>query len=159
MNINSKTISWLILAGGLFFYLWNITDNQFTYATIFMTGSILLWMFIGFTTDSFDNKEFAQVLSGAGFLLALSVFFLYGLEEMPYPTGAIVFHSDGIAKALGLGIVASLPLLFGIADIETGNTKTQPSTASTSAEPTVIVDHEDYELADVEDLTSGEFDI
>ena len=159
MNINSKTISWLILAGGLFLYLWNITDNQFTYATIFMAGSILLWMFVGFTTDSFDNKEFAQVLSGAGFLLALSVFFLYGLEEMPYPAGAILFHSDGIAKALGLGIVASLPLLFGIADVETSNADTQTSTAPASSEPTVIVDHEDYELADVEDLTSGEFDI
>ena len=160
MNINSKTISWLILAGGLFLYLWNITDNQFTYATIFMAGSILLWMFVGFTTDSFDNKEFAQVLSGAGFLLALSVFFLYGLEEMSYPAGAIVFHSDGIAKALGLGIIASLPLLFGITDVETtSNTDTQTSTASASSEPMVIVEHEDYELADVEDLTSGEFDI
>ena len=104
MYIDSKAISWLILAGGLFLYLWNITDNQFTYATICMAGSILLWMFIGFTTDSFDNNEFSQVLSGAGFLLAVSVFFLYGLEEMPYPTGAIVFHSDGIAKALGRGI-------------------------------------------------------
>ena len=157
MYINVKAISWLILAGGLFLYLWNVTDNQFTYATIFMAGSILLWMFIGLTTDSFDNKEFAQVLSGAGFLLALSVFFLYGLEEMPYPAGAIVFHSDGIAKALGLGIVASLPLFFRITDAETGNTDTQ--TCAASAEPTVVVDHEDYELADVEDLTSGEFDI
>jgi len=159
MNINSKIISWLILTGGLFLYLWNITDNQFSYATIFMAGSILLWMFVGFTTDSFDNKEFAQVLSGAGFLLALSVFFLYGLEEMSYPAGAIVFHSDGIAKALGLGIAASLPLLFGITDVESSNTDTQTSTASDSTKPTVIVDHKDYELADVEDLTSGEFDI
>ena len=159
MYINSKTISWLILAGGLFLYLWNITDNQFTYATIFMAGSILLWMLVGFSTDSFDNKEFAQVLSGAGFLLAVSVFFLYGLEEMPYPTGAIVFHSDGIAKALGLGIAASLPLLFGIVKVETNKTDAQASTASVSTEPMVIVDHEDFELADVEDLTSGEFDI
>jgi len=159
MYINSKAISWLILAGGLFLYLWNIADNQFTYATIFMAGSILLWMFVGFITDSFDNKEFAQVLSGAGFLLAISVFFLYGLEEMPYPTGAIVFHSDGIAKALGIGIAASLPLLFGIADVETNNTDAQASTTSESIEPTVVVDHEDYELADVDDLTSGEFDI
>ena len=102
-------------------------------------------------------KNLHKCLSGAVFLLAISVFFLYGLEEMPYPAGAIVFHSDGIAKALGLGIVASLPLLFGIADIETSNTDTQISTVS--AEPTVIIDHEDYELADVEDLTSGEFDI
>ena len=124
-----------------------------------MTGSILLWMFIGFTTDSFVNKEFAQVLSGAGFLLAISVFFLYGLEEMPYPAGAIVFHSDGIAQALGLGIVASLPLLFGITDVEASNADTQTSTAPASSESTVIVDHEDFELADVEDLTSGEFDI
>ena len=159
MYIDSKAISWLILAGGLFLYLWNITDNQFTYATICMAGSILLWMIIGFTTDSFDNKEFAQVLSGAGFLLAVSVFFLYGLEEMPYPTGAIVFHSDGIAKALGLGIVASLPLLFGIVGVETNKTDAQASTASVSTEPMVIVDHEDFELADIEDLTSGEFDI
>ena len=159
MYINSKAISWLILAGGLFLYLWNITDNQFTYATIFMAGSILLWMFIGFTTDSFDNKEFAQVLSGAGFLLAISVFFLYGLEEISYPAGAIVFHSDGIAKALGLGIAASLPLLFGITNVEASNASTQTSTSSATTEPTIVVQHEDYELADVDDLTSGEFDI
>ena len=159
MYIDSKAISWFILAGGLFLYLWNITDNQFTYATICMAGSILLWMFIGFTTDSFVNKEFAQVLSGAGFLLAVSVFFLYGLEEMPYPAGAIVFHSDGIAKALGLGIAASLPLLFGIVKIETSNIDVQTSTASPPVEPTIIVEHDDFELADIEDLTSGEFDI
>ena len=159
MYINSKAMSWLILAGGLLLYLWNITDNQFSYATIFMAGSILLWMFVGFTTDSFNNKEFAQILSGAGFLLALSVFFLYGLEEISYPAGAIVFHSDGIAKALGLGIAASLPLLFGIANVGARHTNSQTSASSTSTEPTVIVDHEDYELADVDDLTSGEFDI
>ena len=159
MNINSKTISWLILAGGLFLYLWNIIDNQFTYAAIFMAGSILLWMFVGLTTDSFDNKEFAQVLSGAGFLLAISVFFLYGLEEISYPAGAIVFHSDGIAKALGLGIAASLPLLFDIANVKASNANAQTTTTSPATEPTIVVEHDDYELADVDDLTSGEFDI
>ena len=33
-------------------------------------------------------------------LLALSIFFLYGIEEVPHPIGAIVFHSGGIAGAL-----------------------------------------------------------
>jgi hypothetical protein len=159
MYIDSKAISWLILAGGLFLYLWNITEGEFVYATIFMASSILLWMFVGFTTDSFDNKEFSQVLSGAGFLLAISVFFLYGLEEMPYPSGAIVFHSDGIAKALGLGIAASLPLLFGMTNIESNQNSSQPNKAVATTGSTVVVDHEDYELADVDDLTSGEFDI
>ena len=159
MYIDSKAISWLILAGGLFLYLWNIVENEFVYATIFMASSILLWMFVGFITDSFDNKEFLQVLSGTGFLLSISVFFYYGLEEMPYPSGAIVFHSDGIAKALGLGIAASLPLLFGIDNVEAKHTHSKTSVSSASTEPTVVVDHEDYELADVDDLTSGEFDI
>jgi len=161
MYIDSKVISWLILAGGLFLYLWNIAENEFIYATIFMASSILLWMFVGFSTNSFVNKEFAQILSGAGFLLSISVFFLYGLEEMPYPSGAIVFHSDGIAKALGLGIIASLPLLLVTNNIETGNTKSSKSNLSSAqpAEPTIVVDDEDYELADVADLTSGEFDI
>jgi hypothetical protein len=159
MYIDSKAISWLILAGGLFLYLWNITENEFVYATIFMASSILLWMFVGFTTDSFDNKEFSQVLSGAGFLLAISVFFLYGLEEMPYPSGSFVFHSDGIAKALGLGIAASLPLLFGMDDFEVNQNSSQPNKAVATTKSTIVVDHEDFELADVEDLTSGEFDI
>ena len=159
MYIDSKAISWLILAGGLFLYLWNITENEFVYATIFMASSILLWIFAGFTTESFDNKEFSHVLSGSGFLLAISVFFLYGLEEMPYPSGAIVFHSDGIAKALGLGIAASLPLLFGMSNIEPNQNSSQPNKTVATSESTIVVDHEDYELADVDDLTSGEFDI
>jgi hypothetical protein len=92
--------------------------------------------------------------------IAISVFFLFGLEEMPYPAGAIVFHSDGIAKALGLGIVASLPLLFSIVDVdESSNADAQTNMPSASTEPTIVVDHDDYELADVDDLTSGEFDI
>jgi len=160
MYIDSKAISWLILAGGVFLYLWNIIDNQFIYATIFMGCSMLLWIFVGLSTNSFNNKNFAYVLSGAGFLLAISVFFLYGLEEMPYPTGAIVFHSEGIAKALGIGIVASLPLLFDVSTVKTNNNPdTQTNSVSTSTDPTIVVDDEDYELADVTDLTSGEFDI
>ena len=150
MHFDSKTISWVILAGGLLLYLLNIIENEFVYAAIFMASSILLWMFIGFTSDSFDNKQFSQVLSGAGFLLAISVFFLYGLEEIPYPSGAIVFHSDGIAKALGLGIAASLPLLFGIDNNKITHTNSKVSAPSTSTKPTTVVDDEDFELADVD---------
>jgi hypothetical protein len=156
MYIDSKVISWFILGGGFCLYLWNIISSEFAYATIFMTGAILLWMFVGFTTNTFNQTEFAKVLSGAGFLLALSVFFLYGLEEMPYPAGAIVFHSDGIAKALGLGIAAFLPLLFGIEDVSSATSATSPKATQ---KQTVVVDDEDFELADNDDLTSGEWDI
>ena len=159
MHIDSKAISWLILAVGLFLYLWNITENEFVHATIFMASSILLWMFVGFINDSFSNNDFALVLSGSGFLLAISVFFIYGLEEIPYPSGAIVFHSDGIAKALGLGIASALPLLFGMSNFEKHHNGSQSQKPNVSAQPTKILEDEEYELADIDDLTSGDFEI
>ena len=162
MYIDSKAISWLVLAGGLFLYLWSIINNEFASASIFMAGTILLWMLLSLSSGSFNNKEFAKILSYSGFLLSISVFFLYGLEEMPYPAGAIIFHSDGIAKALGLSIIASLPLLLFF---EPNPQKDKPDShkkepeSTESSEPALVVDHKDYELADVDDLTSGEFDI
>ena len=157
MYIDSKLISRLILGIGFFLYLWNIITNEFPYATIFLTGAILLWMFWGFTTNTFNQTEFAKLLSGSGFLLALSVFFLYGLEQMSYPAGAIVFHSDGIAKALGLGIAAFLPLLFGIENISSTSTNTNQH--DNTKKQTLVVDDEDFELANTDDLTSGEWDL
>ena len=69
--------------------------------------------------------------------MSISVFFLYGLEKIPCPTGAIVLHSNGIDWGFGhrnYSIIAS-------------------------TERTVAVDYKDYELADGDDFTSGEFDI
>ena len=157
MNIESKTISWLVLIIGLLLYFWNISVNEFSYATISMAITMIIWLSISFYTNSFNNIHFAQILSVSGFLLAISVFFLYGLEEMPYPTGAIVFHSDGIAKALGLVIIASLPILFGFTN-STGNNDTN-DISKNKKDPTFILDDDEFELANENDLTSGEFDI
>ena len=82
-------------------------------------------------------KNLHKCLSGAVFLLAISVFFFYSLEEIPCPSGAIVLNSDGIDWGFGLrnySIIAS-------------------------TEQTIVVDYKDYELADVDDFTYGEFDI
>ena len=82
-------------------------------------------------------KNLHKCLSGAVFLLAISVFFLYGLEEIPCPTRVIVLHSDGIYWGFG-------PMNYNIIS---------------STERTIVVDYKDYELADVDDFTYGEFDI
>ena len=82
-------------------------------------------------------KNLHKCLSGAVFLLAISVFFLYGLEEIPCPTRAIVLHSDGIYWGFG-------PMNYNIIS---------------STERTIVVDYKDYELADVDDFTYGKFDI
>ena len=60
----------------------------------------------------FEVKIFAWIISSAGFLLAISVFFIYGVEEIPHPNGAIMFHLGGIAGALGIILFSLFPLLI-----------------------------------------------
>ena len=33
--------------------------------------------------------------------VSISLFFILGVEELPYPENAIIFHSEGIVKSLG----------------------------------------------------------
>jgi hypothetical protein len=101
---------------------------------------------------------FSRILSVSGFLLSFTVFFMFGVEEMAYPAGAIVFHSIGIAKALGIGFAASIPLLILYQQPTVLGPSSQKTTTSKSG-PIAVLDDDEYELADEGDLTSGEFDI
>jgi len=157
MTLDTKIIGWLVLAGGLFLFMWNITHNEFVYSLITMMCSILLWVALGVATNSFNMDAFSRILSVSGFLLAFTVFFMFGVEEMAYPAGAIVFHSTGIAKALGIGFAASIPLLILYQQPPTVGPP--PQTATTKGGPTIVLDDDGWELADEEDLTGGEFDI
>ena len=60
----------------------------------------------------FDLGEFIIILSISGFIVSLTMFFYYGIEEVPYPYGAILFHFDGILKSLIMCFASSIPLLI-----------------------------------------------
>ena len=149
----------LILIVGLILFFSSLADNNLNLALVALTSALILWVIYGLLLDVFDVRIFSWVISLSGFLLAISVFFIYGLEEIPYPSGAIVFHSDGIAKALGLGIASALPLLFGMSNFEKHHNGSQSQKPNVSAQPTKILEDEEYELADIDDLTSGDFEI
>ena len=156
MAINSKIINWVILGIGLFLFLWNVIDNKFVYSLIVMLCTVLIWMIINIAIDSFKIKSFAIIASISGFLLCLTVFFMYGIEEMAYPSGAIIFHSTGIAKALAIAFASSIPLLLLYQ-----NPQSPPKTSRTTAtnKQTAVVDDNEWELADSDDLTSGDWDL
>jgi len=159
MNQNLKNIaSGLILIIGLFIFLSNLINNNLNLALVTLTSTLILWVLYGLILDSFNIKFFIWVISSTGFLLALSIFFLYGIEEVPHPIGAIIFHSGGIAGALGIGLFSLFPLLI-LHQLNYNSKNTKPTLIDNNDIPNKTeLDSDDWELATEEELSSGEFE-
>tara|TARA_A100001015_G_scaffold48340_1_gene53400 strand:- start:1107 stop:1412 length:306 start_codon:yes stop_codon:yes gene_type:complete len=98
----------------------------------------------------------------SGFLVSLSVFFLKGVEEVPFPEGAIIFHLDGIALSLLILFICSLPMILKINPNNIDNEKRHLKTNQAHGESFKIADNgnksEEWEEATEEDLESGNFE-
>ena len=161
MNLNLKKIAGsLILIIGLILFFSSLIDNKLNLALVFLTSSLIIWVIYGLLLDVFDVQIFALVISFSGFLLALSVFFVFGIEEMPHPIGAIIFHTGGIACSLGIGLFSLFPLLI-IHQLNSRNISTEPCVLINQDGSPIIpeLDDDDWELTTEEDLQSGKFDV
>ena len=161
MNQNLKKIaSGLILVIGLILFFSSLLNNNLNLALVYLTSTLIFWVLYGLLLDDFDVRIFAWVISAAGFLLAISIFFNYGVEEVPHPVGAIVFHAGGIAGALGMGLFSLFPFLI---IHQLNSDKTTPIVAPAVNENDIPLepelDSDEWEFATEEELESGEFEI
>ena len=150
----------LILVIGLILFFSSLVDNNLNLALVSLTSALILWVIYGLLLDVFDVRIFAWVISLSGFLLALSVFFVFGVEVMPHPIGAIVFHTGGIAGSLGIGFFSLFPLLI-IHQLNSQNISTKPGVLMNEDRfPTMPnLESDDWELATEEEGQSGEFEV
>ena len=159
MNLYLKKMaSGLILFIGLILFFSSLVNNNLNLALVSLTSTLIFWVVYGLLLDTFDVRIFSWVISTAGFLLAISIFFLYGVEEVPHPIGAIVFHMGGIAGALGIGLFSLFPLLImhQLSFDKTVSTTSVINENNTPPEPELKSD--DWEFATEEELESGEFE-
>ena len=158
MNLcNKNYISYLVLLVGLICYCCYIHTMQFIPATIVMSTSLLLWVAFNCYFDTFDRLLFSKILSISGIIISISIFFIFGIEEVPFPTGALMFHSYGIAISLLMILLSLLPLLFINEHIS------QPISSSTQTSyietPKPDTTNEDWDIATEHDLESGDYEI
>ena len=161
MNFGLKKIAGgLILIIGLFLFFSSLLDNNLNLALVSLTSALILWVIYGLLLEVFDVRQFAWVISLSGFLLALSVFFVFGVEEMPHPIGAIVFHTGGIAGSLGIGFFSLFPLLI-IHQLNSQNISTKPGLLiNEDGFPAIPnLESDDWELATEEELESNDFEV
>ena len=155
-----KISSGFILIIGLILFLSSLVDNNLNLALVSLTSALILWVIYGLLLDIFDIRIFAWVISFSGFLLALSVLFVFGVEEMSHPIGAIIFHSGGIAGSLGIGLFSLFPLLI-IHQLNSQYISTKPGVFINENSPPISpnLESDDWELATEEDLQSSKFEV
>jgi len=150
----------LILVIGFILFSSCLVHNNLNLALVSLTSSLIFWIIYGLLLDVFDLRLFSWVISLVGFLLALSVFFLFGIEEVPHPIGAFIFHTSGIAGALGISFFSFFPLLI-IHQLNSEKIIPISNTLINKDDPSSIPDLEsdDWECATEDELHSGEFEL
>ena len=84
---------------------------------------------------------------------------MFGIEEVPYPVGAIVFHSVGFASALGIGLFSLFPILIlHQMGKENAQKRTEIGHVLPEEELAPEILSEEWEIASDDDLESGEFE-
>ena len=160
MNQNLKKIaSGLILVIGLILFFSSLLNNHLNLSLIYLTSTLIIWVLYGLILDDFDVRIFAGVISATGFLLAISIFFIKGVTEVPYPVGALVFNAVGIAGALGIGLFSLFPLLIMHQLSSDKTISITPVINENDIPPEPQLKSDDWEFATEEELESGKFEI
>ena len=149
---NHTTILNAILALGIIFYLIFVFNYNLPMGIITLILFLYMWIIGKMYFKTFETDSFFRLVSFVGVLLSFSSFFLYGVEEVPYPEGAIIFHSEGIALSFILFFVSTMFFLYKPPKKAEKNVVHSENIAAEN------IKKEKWEEATIEDLQSGKFE-
>ena len=109
----------IIIALGFLVYICLIVSTSLAAASIWALFNIYLWLISSLYLKQYNFNTFLYILCFSGITLSVSFFFLQGVEELPYPEGALMFHVEGIAKAAFLFFICTVPVIL----LKTKNTE------------------------------------
>lgn len=156
-NFKQSIPSFFLVLGYLVYFIM-LFKTSFAMSAIWMMVFIYLWLATSLYLNIYSPNSFIKILSGSGVLVALSMFFLNGVEEVPFPEGAVVFHAEGIAQALFLLFLCIVLAVLKLVPENTVIMKSPVDNKSKSSEAKGNNQSDDWEEATIEDLESGNFE-
>jgi|TARA_B110000438_G_C15685735_1_gene594445 hypothetical protein len=97
---------------GYIVYFFLITQSSFSLAVIWMMFVVYAWLLSSLYLKEYTFNSFLYIISISGVILSISFFFIKGIEELPFPEGALMFHSEEIAKALFIFFICTIPIVL-----------------------------------------------
>jgi len=160
INNFKQCIPSVFLVLGYLVYFILLFKTSFAISIIWMMLLVYIWLSTSLYLNIYNSNSFIKILSSSGVLVALSMLFLNGIEEVPFPEGAVVFHAEGIAQALFLLFLCSIPIVLRLIPENTVILKSSIDTKASSNLSNTKEENQsdDWEEATIEDLESGNFD-
>jgi hypothetical protein len=160
INNFKQSIPSVFLVLGYLVYFILLFKTSFAISVIWMMFLVYIWLSTSLYLNIYNSNSFIKILSSSGILVALSMLFLNGIEEVPFPEGAVIFHADGIAQALFLLFLCSIPIVLRLIPENAVILKSSIDTKASSNSSNTKEENQsdDWEEATIEDLESGNFD-
>ena len=164
-----KNIHWLEYALGLIVYFVFISNQQLSMGVIWLVFILYIWIITAFIIKQYSLQSFIYALSFLGIVVSLTIFFMNGIEKVPFPRGAIQFKLDGIAQAIIVFFIFTLPILLFKKQSETtivsviegkdqSLLRPPEKLSSEKIKLSQTFKDEEWEEATIEDVESGKFE-
>ena len=134
-------------------YIILLAYSSFAAAVLWLIFNIYVWLVLSTTLKTYNINAFVYVLSAAGIAVSISLFFLQGVEELPFPEGALMFNIENIMKASLLFFLSTIPLIIQGFDKNQTKDKTKPNKDTQKENENL------WEEATPEDLQSGNYEV
>ena len=154
------TIFNFLLIFGFGLYLFFVINKDLSIATIALIFFIYIWAIGHICLGTLNIDSLIHVSTFSGAIFALTYFSLFGIEEVPYPEGAIVFHSQEIALSLTIFFISSIIFLYyNRLRLQDDKNKKTIHNLNENHKPFLKTTcNQNWEEATLEDLESGKFE-
>ncbi len=139
---------------GYILYIVILVVSSLTAAILWIIFNIYIWLACSIALKTYNVKSFIYILCYSGISIAISIFFISGVEQLAYPEGALMFNVDNIMKACLLFFISTIPIIIFAYN-------SNPIAEVANKEPAVINNknnREDWEEATLEDIRSGDYE-
>ena len=158
MNIDfQKIVSGLILTLGMILFLFIIMAKEFMFAIIVASFTLISWILYQILINKKINyKLIGNIIFLSGLIVGISVFFVFGVEQIAYPAGSIKFKASGIAKSLGVILFSMVPaLMFYI--VEDTFPKLSTTKTKTLEEPVIASDEYSKAIKETKETKEADY--
>ena len=162
MLINlQNNLHWLIYTTSLVASISLFIDQLLIFGIICLLGGIYGWLICALVFKQYSFQYFLYVICASGILISIVFFFINGVEQVPFPEGAVLFNTAGIAQAFFLFFVFTIPIMIYNHGMDTIlSIKDSPILKNQKEiNSNIDSDDEDWEQATLDDLESEEFEV
>ena len=137
---------------GYILYIVILVVSSLTVAILWIIFNIYIWLACSIALKTYNVRSFIYILCYSGISIAISIFFISGVEQLAYPEGALMFNVDNIMRACLLFFVSTIPIIIFAYN-------SNPIAEGANKEPAIIKNNrEDWEEATLEDIRSGDYE-